>query len=98
MWRRSPERGIEGNIVFFLACRSRLDIAPMFALGLGERTPARMLARQFIERGIQPARLEFFARFDLLPAFPPICRCIREYILLHRLRLALLRTFLALIF
>jgi hypothetical protein len=57
-----------------------------------------MFARQFIERRVQLARLELLSRLDLLSAFPPICRRVREHILRHRFGLALLRTFLALIF
>jgi hypothetical protein len=42
--------------------------------------------------------LEGIANFDLLTALPPVCAGIGEYILLHRFGLALLRTFLLLIF
>jgi hypothetical protein len=41
--------------------------------------------------------LELFARLDLLSAFPPVGTGVGEDILRHLLRLALLRTFLALI-
>jgi hypothetical protein len=57
-----------------------------------------MLAGQFIERGIQLARLKLLARLDLLSAFPPVGAGVGEYILLRLLRRALLRPFLALIF
>ncbi|HXF83982.1 MAG TPA: hypothetical protein VNK49_01195 [Anaerolineales bacterium] len=57
-----------------------------------------MLACQFIEWRVQPARLKFLARLDLLSAFPPVRAGVGKNILPRWFWLALLRTFLALIF
>jgi len=57
-----------------------------------------MAAGQFVEGGIQFARLEGFAYFNLLPAFPPVCAGVIKDVLLLRLRLSLWRTFFGFIF
>jgi len=52
-----------------------------------------MAAGQFVEGGIQFARLESFANFYFLATFPPVCAGVVKDILLLRLRLSLWRTF-----
>ena len=52
-----------------------------------------MAAGQLIQGGIQLARLEGFADFYLLPAFPPVCAGVVEDILLLRFGLSLWRAF-----
>jgi hypothetical protein len=70
----------------------------VLALSLGERTPARVFPREFIEGCVQLAGLEFLAGFDLLPALPPVGIRVRKHILRHGFGFALLRTLFALIF
>jgi len=48
-----------------------------------------MAAGQFVERGIQFARLEGFTDLYFLAAFPPVCAGVVKDILLLRLRLSL---------
>lgn len=50
--RGGAERGIEGDIVFLFTRGTRFDVTSVFALGLGERTPSRLFAREFIERRV----------------------------------------------
>ena len=57
-----------------------------------------MAAGQFVEGGIQFARLEGFSDLYLLAAFPPVCAGVVEDILLLRLGLSLWRAFFGFIF
>jgi hypothetical protein len=57
-----------------------------------------LLAAEFIERGVEFARLEGLARFYLLPALPPVRARIGERVLAAGLGLSLLGTFLFFIF
>jgi hypothetical protein len=91
------EGGIEGDVVLLFAGGARLDITPVFAVGPGEGTSAGVFAGKFVERGVEPARLEGLAGFYLLPTIPPVCARIGEGVLAVRLGLSLLGTFLSLI-
>lgn len=59
-----------------------------FTIRLGAGTATGVLAGQFVERGLEFARVEFSARLDLFTAFPPICILVIEYILGRRVGLA----------
>jgi hypothetical protein len=57
-----------------------------------------LLASQFVQRRVEAARLEGLARFDLLPAFPPLGVGVREDILRGWLRRPVLLIFLGFVF
>jgi hypothetical protein len=94
---RGAEGGVEGDVIGLVAGRARLDIATVLALGLRQGPAPGVLAGQFIQRGIQLARLEGLAGPDLLAALPPVGVGMREDVLLRRLGFRLLRTLLSLI-
>ena len=69
----------------------------MLSLGAGQRSASGVLPGQFVERGVEFARREGFARLDLLAAFPPVGVGVGEDILLLRRGLTLLGTLLGFI-
>jgi len=68
----SAQRGIESDVVRFAVSRPRVDVAAPLALSAGARAAAALLARQPVERRIQPARRKRLANFDFLAPFPPL--------------------------
>ena len=49
-----------------------MNVTAALAVGASERTAAPLIARQFIEWGVELAGVELLARLYVLPAFPPI--------------------------
>jgi len=93
--RGGAKRGIEGDIRQVVARGTRLDITSVLALGLGQRTPTRLFSSEFVEGGIQFARLEGLASLDLLPALPPVrVGACKNFLLGDGFGVALLGTFL----
>lgn len=70
--RGGAQCGVKGEVIGFAAGRAGLNVAPALTVGACPGAPAALFAGEFVEGGIQLARIKFFAGTDLLPALPPI--------------------------
>ena len=89
--RGGAKGGVEGEVARLAVRGAGLDIAPALALGARARTAAALFAGQFVEGGIELARLKSLAGLDLLPALPPVRVAVVGEGLGLRLGLAVLR-------
>jgi hypothetical protein len=70
--RGSAQRGIESEVICLALGRAGLDIPAALALRVGTRASPAVAAAQFIECGIELARVESFADFNLFAPIPPV--------------------------
>ena len=70
--RRGAQRSVEGQVLGLALGGAGLDVAAVFAVGVGARAPPRALAVQPVQGGIELAGGEGFAGLYFLAAVPPV--------------------------